>query len=688
MPRLVSMFAVGATVLGMAVAVVATAQDSSAAAVKTSTAPKLVYVPIKPGRIVNTTTGADGNHKGAIAAGAGISPTVTNVPSTAAAVAVTLTAFSSTAAGALVTYQYGKPRPVSAMLQFAKGQTVSEYALVPMASRKINIANTGTSGSTQLLVDVTGYYTTYTGGSSVGLTHLLSPSVRVADTTKGTDGNYKGLVKAQTGITPVVTGFAGASPTATTGEVIASVSVSSATKAGAIVAYEGTMPTESSLHFDAGKGTSALVIVPTDSTGHIRLFNNSAGSVNLKVDVEGWVEGGPAEISGAFQNLQVTRPTNGSSVGANGNYSIDLHGRGGVPLAASPNRAVWITVHVQSPAAAGALTVETGGTSPAVRTLSFAAGQTVSSSILVPLSSGGDVTVHNSSSGKVSLFLDVYGYVAGNSPVAPATSPGRYVQDVTDASVGSMTARGTADRGKRFVLLEFGAQTSDRAGVQLTGSAGTKVSYAGVAAAVQAYLAAFASTTPGTVAIGTNNDGTDWTSYTGGERGTRWAGLVNGIDAPSHVTVVGADDIEPGFFSTEAQAAQWVQAYTATSGIKELVFNGSSDGCPTAFGATSDCSYKWTPKQIYAMAHQTVSGSAPIVALPQVYFTSQAEQWANIDLAGGKGLAFAGVLTEHGTDSSTFSAVQGWTALYRTLTAVLSAPSLPGPVDLSVDAAS
>jgi hypothetical protein len=633
-PRLIPLLVAATTALGLATVLVAGAPASLAAAATTSTAAKLVYTPVSPTRIVNTSTGADKNHQGALKAGASISAIVTDVPSSAAAVAVTLTAFSSTAPGALVAYQHGKSRPLAAMVQFAKGQTVSEYALVPMASHKIDIANTGTSGSTQLFVDVTGYYSTYSGTSSVAMTHVLSPAVRVLDTTRGTDGNHKGALKAQTAITPIVTGFAGTSPTATTGEVIASVSVTSATGSGSILAYTGSLPSESCLHFTAGRATSALVIVPTDDTGRITLYNNSYGTVNLRLDIEGWVQGGPAEAAGAFQNLQVSRPVNGSSVAKDANYTIDLHGKGGLPLSGPTNRAVWITAHVQSPAASGSLTVETGGTSPPVRTLSFAAGQTVSSSVLVPLSSAGDVTVHNSSSGKISLFLDIYGYVASNSVATPAASTGRYVQNITDTSTATMTADGKADKGKRFVLLEFGAQTSNGKGVELTGS-DTKVSYAGLVLAVRAYLAAFVSSTAGTVAIGTNNDGNKWKSYTGTERGTRWAQLVNGIDAPSKVTVLGADDIEPGFVSTEAQATDWVKAYTKAS-KNEFVFNGSSDGCPTTFAATGNCAFGWTLKQIYAMAHQTVSGSKPIVALPQIYYTALAEQWANIDLAGGE----------------------------------------------------
>jgi hypothetical protein len=211
------------SVLG--VVVVATAPAASAA-----TNAGLVYSPLSaPKRVVNTGSSSPAeNRKGSVGRGAGTSPTMYGVPSSASAVAVTITAYGSSAAGALVTYAYKSTRPTAAMLQFAKGQSVSEFIIVPLVSDKINIFNTGTSGSVQIAVDVAGYYKKATGSSTVALTHVLPNAVRMVDTTTG-KGAAKAAVPAQHSISPVVTGGSSA-PTATTGEVLASVSVISATK--------------------------------------------------------------------------------------------------------------------------------------------------------------------------------------------------------------------------------------------------------------------------------------------------------------------------------------------------------------------------------------------------------------------------------------------------------------------------
>jgi hypothetical protein len=669
------------SVIGVSVAVVIAAAGPASAA----TTAGLVYVPLAPRRVVDTANSAPAqNRKGSIHANTGTSPTMYGVPASAAAVAVTVTAFGSSAAGSITAYTYGTTRPGVTDLQFAKGATVSSFMIVGLSKSKINLFDVASTGAVQLIVDLSGYYVPASGSTTAGLTRLLTPT-RVVDTRKGTDGNHLGAVAAHAGIEPLVTGVAGGVPSSA-GEVLASVSVVSATGTGSVMAYASSLPTESSVHFVAGHGTSSLLMIPIESTGRIKLYNNSTGTVHLIVDVLGYVQYGPSQVAGSFERLPVTRvAASGAGVAANGNYSVDLRGKGGVPLTTATDRAVWLTVHVSAPKAAGSFTVESGGTAPAVRNLSFTAGQTTSNTVLVPLSSSGTITVHNSSAGSALVYVDIYGYVAANTVSAPGLSNGRYLRSVTAVDPESMALFGSADHaiGSHTVLLEFGAQTEDEQGVILTVTR-VKESYAAIEAAMKAYLGGYGPAgSPVTIAMGTNNDGdatvNNWKTFTANERGATWAAVVKVVQAyaPANVTVVGANDIEPGFYSTQAQAAAWVSSFVA-SGAR-FIFNGSADGCPSTFGATSTCNYGWTMPQLYAMA------SGPnTTALPQIYGAAQALQWANIDLAGGRGLVFAGVLTEHGSDPAGFTPAVGWSALYRTLTAV-KAVTLPGPVDLQTN---
>jgi hypothetical protein len=48
-------------------------------------------------------------------------------------------------------------------------------------------------------------------------------------------------------------------------------------------------PTASNLNFSTGETIPNLVIVPVEPDGNVELYNNSAGSVHLVVDLFGWV---------------------------------------------------------------------------------------------------------------------------------------------------------------------------------------------------------------------------------------------------------------------------------------------------------------------------------------------------------------------------------------------------------------
>ena len=257
-----------------------------------------------------------------------------------------------------------------------------------------------------------------------------------------------------------------------------------------------------------------------------------------------------------------------------------------------------------------------------------------------------------------------------------------------------MHQQGVADAasGAKLALLEFGAQTDDATGVQLTQSQ-TFLTYAQITTAINSYLSGFGAHAGSVIAIGTNNDADSnsktWSHMTATQRAaTRWAQLVNGLTTAG-TPVVGADDIELGFFSTELQAQQWETAFLATahattSGLK-LIFNGSSDGCPQAFKSSAGCTvdgFTWTLKQIYALAH---NGTA-IQALPQIYFQSQANQWANIDFAGGNAITFAGVLNETASEQLQFTPSAAYQALYISLARLFTTPPIPSlVVNLQVD---
>jgi hypothetical protein len=436
-----------------------------------------------------------------------------------------------------------------------------------------------------------------------------------------------------------------------------------------------------------------LAFVTLSASGRIDLYDDSPGRVQVLVDVTGYLSAGAATAAQTFTPLAPARvlDTARGAVAAGGGLGAQLGGRGGVPRAHVS--AVLATITVVAGRRSGQITAwRAGRARPRADTLQFAAGQTVTGAALIPVSSSGRADLHNSSRAAVRLVVDVRGYVSSSVLTTPSVSVSRYVRTVG----GAFTDAGPdgdgcldAQAGSSLVLLDIGAQLNSKNGVALS-AVDTRVSYANLDTAIEAYLADFASCASGssaTIAIGTNNDGDDWTHYTSRQRGRDWADKV--VDEVSahrpaggeHLVIAGADDIESGFFSTEPQARTWELAYLAATS-HELIYAGSADGCPTAFGETRrGCAFGWTQRQNYALAHDP----SRIRVLPQVYTAAQAVQWAGIDAAGGGRLVFAGALTEHAAaPSRSVAPVPGWVALTRAVSSVVVAPRVPAATDLRV----
>lgn len=303
------------------------------------------------------------------------------------------------------------------------------------------------------------------------------------------------------------------------------------------------------------------------------------------------------------------------------------------------------------------------------------------------------------------------------APPAPSRSDSHYVRALLDGGIddqNAMYAVGCFDAidSSTFVLLEFGAQTITppmsvtAPGVLLTTTTDRRLRYDQLRSAMGGYFAGWAdcgSGAPAIIALGTNNDGvfSGTNAYPAPDRGTDWAREVVAplrAGAPAGLDVVGANDIEAGFSGSRAEAEAWEQAYLAVDNtddaIGTLIYNGSADSCPATLDEVDHtCTPGWTQADYYQLSH----GLDPsrIMALPQIYLAEQAIQWANIDATGGGEIAFAGALTEHGAcptaaspgcnGVASFTAEQGWRALYAAIDTVDPSPDIPAMTDLAAD---
>jgi hypothetical protein len=281
--------------------------------------------------------------------------------------------------------------------------------------------------------------------------HPLANPTRLLDTRTGT-GAPKAAVGPNGTLTLQITGRGGI-PASGVSAVVLNVTAVSPSKVGYLTVWPNgvSRPTASTLNF-VPRGTVAnLVVVPVGSSGRVRLFNGSNGTVQLVADASGWYNTGAAQAPGSFGPLTPARlldTRNGTgaarrAVVSGRTVALQVGGRGGVPSNAG---AVILNVTATAPTAKGYVTVWPSGTTrPTASNLNFVAGQTVADLVVVPLAPGGAVDLYNGSPGTVQLVADVAGYIAAGAPQDAGTfgalSPSRLLDTRTDG--GAVPAGGT-----------------------------------------------------------------------------------------------------------------------------------------------------------------------------------------------------------------------------------------------------
>jgi len=211
------------------------------------------------------------------------------------------------------------------------------------------------------------------------------------------------------------------------GAVVVTVTVVSPRASGYLQVWPAgaVRPATSNLNFQPGQTIANTVMVPVGAGGRIEVANGSADGVDLLVDVTGYTLAGPATVDGTIVPVQSARIVD-SRVGLQARpplpgfrtVGLQVVGRGGVPGSGTAG-AVLVTVAAVAPRAAGYLQVWPAGVPrPATSSLNFAAGQDISTTLVVPVGAGGRIEVFSASAGDVDLVVDINGYLIG-SPTAP-----------------------------------------------------------------------------------------------------------------------------------------------------------------------------------------------------------------------------------------------------------------------------
>ena len=259
-----------------------------------------------------------------------------------------LTATTPTQGGLVTAWASGSAQPGVTDLSFRAGQTVAALALVALGpDGHVRIANRST-GTTQVLADVQGYFVAGSGPLPAAALHPLVPT-RVLDSATGLG---VATLPGRADTTVTLTGRGGVPAGATA--VLLELSTTGGTAAGDLAVRRPDQPVApgSSLNFAAGAWVTNLVLAPLDAAGRTVIHNGSAAPVRITGDAT------------AYLLAPGTAPPAGTIVPVAPRRAIDTRtGPGGPALAAGATRTLSRT-QAGVPAGAAAVLVNITVTGP------------------------------------------------------------------------------------------------------------------------------------------------------------------------------------------------------------------------------------------------------------------------------------------------------------------------------------
>jgi len=249
------------------------------------------YTPVTPVRMLDT------RGTSPVPAGGTVKVSLASY-GTVAAATMNLTVTGPTATGTLVAYPDGAARPATSNLDFTPSATVANEAVVQVGSDgAVDFTNTG-SGTVNLMVDLTGYFTGGSGNAYVPLTPARFLDTRNGTGVTSTNGLAGGLPGRSTGDLRIEESDQGPYPQIPpSAAVTATVTAIDPATAGDLVVYPdslSTAPGTSTVAFAAAETIAdavSLAVGPvTQTTGGLNIYNAGSGTTQLLVDVSGYYD--------------------------------------------------------------------------------------------------------------------------------------------------------------------------------------------------------------------------------------------------------------------------------------------------------------------------------------------------------------------------------------------------------------
>ncbi|WP_307846193.1 PKD domain-containing protein [Actinospica durhamensis] len=242
------------------------------------------YSPVGPARVLDTRHNV-GVPTGKVAPDHGISVGALGIPAGAIAVAVHVTVTDTTGNGWIAAEPDGAGTPTTSILNYLKGQTVSNTVIVPVAADgKIELYNGGGTGSVDLIGDVAGYFSAGSTEAYMPVAPYRSWDSRKNGTalTAGGDTSYDLAVDQDT---------SGVQQFPDSATLITNITVTDVTANGYLIAYgaSSVRPGVSNLNYLEGQTVAGMSLLATSGPAQqIDIRNQSSGTGDVILDVFGY----------------------------------------------------------------------------------------------------------------------------------------------------------------------------------------------------------------------------------------------------------------------------------------------------------------------------------------------------------------------------------------------------------------
>jgi hypothetical protein len=388
-------------------------------------------VPIYAVFDTRTGLGESGGVAQPLAAGATVQVQVTgtigkgSLPSGIGAVVADIAAINPTGAGYLTAWDSDSSDPGVASVGIAAGVSWNQTDTVPVsASGAISLTN-HSSGTVDMQVAVTGYYSG-AGASTAGSTYAGVSWSMIADSSTGL-GTAQAPIPAH-GSRTIQVGGQGGIP-ASAGVAVLQVNAFSIGQPGYLSVYPAGSadPNFGILDYaPTGPTIRNLFYVKLSSSGQVTITNWGSGQVGFTVYTHGYfLPASASPAAGEYRSFDpdmlVGTSTAGVSLAAGASLNFQVGGDDSIPSTGAAE--VAEDVIVTNPAAAGQLWAgnSSTGTHPVIGfTAGNGTGVGYDQAILIPVSGNGQETILNSSTGTVQVQVAAIGYYqAPHEPGVP-----------------------------------------------------------------------------------------------------------------------------------------------------------------------------------------------------------------------------------------------------------------------------